>query len=157
MYNELNKEIVMNKMKNILTKITIALILVFVANGCVSYPAYQSNRKHLALRMARERGDETRVRAIQNDEELEENVPFWDVIKERFGLTSAAAIADALMTFGAVEGVKWLKDELGCNDKSNVDSTAKDGLEIPSEQIPLDIQPTIVIINNNIYITNPTP
>lgn len=119
-------------MKNVIKLMTLVVVMM-VANGCLSYGVLDGSKKIVAMRKAVQRNDAAAIRALKDGDRAGAGIDVgtWEALKERGVLQTGAAIGDALLVWGGYEGVKWIKEDNDDDDNtSNSTSTSRDNSNV---------------------------
>lgn len=117
-----------------LMSIGLTVLLALSMTGCLSSMVYRDSEQKVALRKAVLSNNERAIQAIRlgdNGVGVGINVLALEAIKEQPIKQLGAAIGDALIIWGAYEGVTWAADEInGDNNESTKQDSGRDSNQI---------------------------
>ena len=120
-----------NEEKNMkrLVGIVFAVLLALNVTGCFTSAVYKDSKQKVAMRQAILSNNQVAIKAIKLGDDgigVGINILAWDVIREQPVKLTGAAVLDILLTYAGYEGVKYLTDDFGNDDRPNDSSNNQD-------------------------------
>ncbi len=114
-------------MKKSILMISFMLVIMVLANSCASYAVYKKSERKVLTRRALAIGDQAAIKAVKLGDDgvgVGIDITKWDTLTEQPLLQLGAAILDAIIAYGAYNGVKALDDSVN-NSAPSTESGVK--------------------------------
>lgn len=111
----------MKKLINLMIVVVVGAAMLFSSTGCASYMVYKESSKQVAMRKALITNNQEAIKALQLGGDTSASgiaVGWMEAIAERPWLQLGAGGVDALVAWGAYEGVKSIDGGSGGSDTS---------------------------------------